>query len=305
MDYWMVNVVLHQPHWSSHPSWAGWVDRIIDKKNLDKDIALSILSGPASKDHPEWVEKLIDRDLPAIDHVLAEYVLSKPHWAGHPEWVERILERAVQHLSSSSEDDAEKTIRKIVGETLTQPYWAEHPELIERLLKKRNPTLDWYIGHRLLSLPIWKDHPELLELVIKNSATHPTGAHLSHFIGSSILSKPEWKDHPELLELLMDQPSVWVAMDALSHEQWKDHPEFIRSLIKKATSLEDQKRIDQDLLSKPFWRDHPELRRLTGGLKPSFESLAKGIEREEKGKGPAFSIRGCIYNMLKKRLPAE
>ncbi|MFL5812029.1 MAG: hypothetical protein ACJ763_00510 [Bdellovibrionia bacterium] len=316
--------VLSQPHWKDRPGWVDdllkrgtadeeisrfilvqpdtikahpeWIDLLMARGKVDETIMTSILTQPESANHPEWLERFSIRDFNARMRLI-KYVFSMPHWKTQWPVMERLVMDVITHpeLYGAEVDRAADVLGTVV---LSQPHWIEHPEFIKSLMNKRNWKVDVQLIRNVFSQKQWAAHPELLERFVKTT-------HVMDLVAADVLSKPLWKDHPEFVEIILNRSMGRSGMDLVSLPQWKDHSEFVIQLMKRPLDSDQIEYFNKKVLSQPHWMDHPELRRLTGGLPPTYKNLKVGMKRAEQGRGPAFSIRGCIYNMLNKRLAVE
>jgi hypothetical protein len=316
-DVLLAQKILSQPHPSNgHPEW---VKAVLDRGQADYALISDVLSAPHWRDHPEFVKTLIDRG----DDVrygkfewLAEKVLSKPHWKDHPELVVDLLKKTIQQYQSSSSRFLDERLPVIMHSILSQPHWSGNADLVKRLIELASKSgyysdvliAGWANSYaaQMLSHPQWRTRSEWPDLVGRLMDASP-GVINYDFIVSKMLIQPELKDHPELIEKMIGKAPLHPLITALSAPHWKDHPELVKKLIPSmAFGFQyDWHYIDRDLLSLRHWKDHPELRRITGGFPPTYQRLKEGLEREAQGKEPSFSIRGCFYNFLKKKLPSE
>jgi hypothetical protein len=293
-----ITKAVSQPHWKDHP-WL--IDKVMKETNnpeIDRTIArLSYL-----KDHPDWAEVLVKRGL--ADRELAIHFFSQPESKNHPEWAEMALKRGYA--------DSEFAVY-----VLSKPHWKDHPEWVEYLVRRGNS--DQELAESVLTQPFWKEslgtkQLEWAETLLSRQDRRFTN--MRHLL-KSVFKEPAWYDRPERLRAIARRySSTMPEILEEPNEMTLRHPEIVKGMIEGIADQVDGKEkdnsikrwldsINKDVLALPEWKDHPELRRLTGGLPPTYASLKKGIQREEKGKAPAFSIRGCIYNFLSKRLPAE
>jgi hypothetical protein len=250
--------------------------------------------------HPELVQTIANKSW--VDESLVKLITSEPEW-------ENNHEKVIGKLKATGEA-SRKLWEALFKANLAQSNWRGPPELITAILARDSGHGVQEIANVVLSDPYWKDHPEWIESLINGS--NPFPKQWKAMLAASALSGPHWKEHPELVERLIEKgiETARVVEWTLPQPHWKDHPELVLKMIeflmKNGNDSEHtQGLVDQYVLTMPHWRDHPELRRLTGGLVPTFNRLKKGIIRENMGRKPAFSVRGCIYNMLKKRLSAE
>ncbi|MFM8313079.1 MAG: hypothetical protein ACKOA8_02230, partial [Deltaproteobacteria bacterium] len=196
---------------SSQVTEQKWIEQLIKKGKVDNDFAQYVLSQPHSKDHPEWVQLLINKGSGFLAdtyrrylvettqgievdlaYEICKYVLSQPHWKDHPEFVEQLIKRVnIWHRKGHRDVD-----QIIVDHVLSKPHWKEHPTLVQQLIKKG--TVDKEIAKLVLSQPQWIDHPELVQQLIEKGIA-------DYQIAEYVLSKSHWKDHPELVRQLIEK----------------------------------------------------------------------------------------------------
>jgi hypothetical protein len=337
----LAQFVLSKPHWRNYRGHDAWIEKILKRGRADAQIATSVLSKPDMiKAHPEWVVRLLargnaDREVAryvltqsesgshpdwfaallkkgTADQELVRHALTYPHWKDHPEFVSQLIE------SRKAWDFRDSLTPQIATSVLSQPHWKDHPELVESLMKKG--TADIEIVQHVLTQPHWNYRQDWAFEILENAEVNRVTQSLrldqksfSEVFGNCILSDPQWMKQPRFIEKVLNKPGLWswVGKYTLAQPQSKSHPEFIPLFIKalekedRSTVSNHEKWIDETVFGQPHWKEHPELRRLTGGLPPTYERLKKGMERAEQGRGPAFSIRGCVYNMLNKGLQKD
>jgi hypothetical protein len=303
---------LHLEQWFSLPissRYPQFMDLALAKGIVDRSLFLAILFDPNLKSRPDLYDQLLKYG--HLNQYLARNVLSKPEWKDHPDAIRKLIE------TPEPRDDRASPGRQIAQYILSEPHWKDHPELVELLIKKG--TADRELVVYVLTQPHWNfrqdwafrllEGPKTPFWIGKRKSTLEA-VKLFESIGNFILANPQWMEQPQFIEkLLAKGRSMMVAEYTLKSPHSQKHPEFVVSLIESLSasglSYNDQKWYNEEVFSQPHWKNHPALRRLTGGLAPTYSRLVVGVAREKQGKGPAFSIRGCIYNVLHKRLSAE
>ncbi len=274
------------------PGFKELIDSLLKNsasEELYHAIAAHVLSNPLWKDRSDWVEALLKSG--KADRNIAVHVLSQPQWRDHPEWVETIIKRESTTLYND-----------LIEHVLSQPHWKDHPEWVEAMLKEaENEHFNHYndkyhlITQHLLSQPHWKDHPEWVDRILKSRKADAS-------LAKDVLSQPHWKDHPEWVETLVnrgdDATVEALSKYVLSQSHWKVHPEWVETIVKRVG--ERKPWIVSVLLSHSHWKNHPELRRLTGGLTPTYKRLIKAIKRRDAGLSPPFGA--CFYSELTRLL---
>jgi hypothetical protein len=190
-----VAYLLAYPHWQNDPNWTGWVEKLLNKGNVDIDtvITQTILSSPLPPGHPasqkqiQWIEEMIKKG--EVDRHIAGFVLSDPGWKSHPEWMEALVKRCSNDMT-------------LARYALSKPHWQNHPkwaEWVGRLLAKRDFQVDIGIAIGILMDPVSKNHPEWLEDLIKRGYRAGTNewVHILEKVDSA-LAQPHWKNHPKL-----------------------------------------------------------------------------------------------------------
>jgi hypothetical protein len=181
LDLTIAQKVLSSAHWAKHPNWKKWTKALVDRKSpqlaesiiryvipnapaklfaplveaylaqnnpkFDGALIRYVFSNPVSKDHPSWLETVIDRKTMVTTQDIPMWALSQAHWVAHPQLVARML--------------AQKTFHSYVGQhVLSQPHWGNHPEFIETLIKMGSETqIEW-----LMSMRHWQENPRLRQL---------------------------------------------------------------------------------------------------------------------------------------------
>jgi disulfide oxidoreductase YuzD len=183
-----------------------------------------------------------------------------------------------------------------VRDTLSQPHWHGHPEWIEHFLNEGRE--DHQIAISILSQPYSKDHPEWVETLLKRNEFESVASH--------VLTQPHWKDHPEWVEAVLKSDDLHINYyeKALSPE-WVNRAEYIEIVLRRYMRTgQNNPDILKKTLSDPKWRDHPELRRLTGGLEPTFFDLRHAYRQKDLAlRATRTSPQGdCISQSLSQSL---
>jgi hypothetical protein len=241
-DVELVAYALGMPHWQSDPKWTSWIEtlmkkgqakvdavivqriltdrspqnqpftpnqmkwieELINRGDVDNDIASYVLASSRSKDHPEWMETLLRRGV--ADSTLVEYALSQPHWKSHPKWAGWI-----QGLLSKKNVDTDGAIARVI---LTDPISASHPEWVEELVRRKMPPEftssyqkeDWRAFVRRVQEALekshWRTHPELQRMVGKGFPSYM--GLLEYFEkGGTLLKSPAGSCIPHQLNQLL------------------------------------------------------------------------------------------------------
>jgi hypothetical protein len=274
-DQWLAQSIFSQPMWKDHPEW---VERLVERRSADSNILRYILIRPEWANRPDLVEKILQRKDTA-DYNMMTKLLSQPHWKDYPQWLEQVIESA-------------SSAYWVVG-PLSKSHWKNHPEFVLKLMEKHSGILNAQeIAMKVFSTPTWADHPELVEALIERNPT------VIDYIARYVLSQPHWAGHPELVERLLKMGTAdkAIAESVLSKDHWKDHPELVEMLLQKGTQ---DNAIAKEVLSKPHWKNHPELRRLAGGQEPTIDNLRAAFARGER---VHMTPKTCIVQHLNQSL---
>ncbi|MBF0205361.1 MAG: hypothetical protein HQK53_00585 [Oligoflexia bacterium] len=152
-DLELISDILRRP-----PLNKAMIEQLLEHGDVevDKLVALHVLTNPDSYNHPQWVETLLRRNSPEIDYTLAWLVLTNPQWQKWPQWIDVLLERR-----NPATDYA------LAWWTLSQVHWAEHPEWVEILVRRQSDQLDVVIERMLLPQPFWEKNSYLQVLAGK------------------------------------------------------------------------------------------------------------------------------------------
>jgi hypothetical protein len=300
--------ILTSPHWQNYPEWAHWVEQLIEKGSVDRELITEFLVHPFSFKHPEWVEKILKRG--HQDRLIAHFLLPRPEWKDHPEWVELLLKRgtADRELATAALPQAHwmdhpelidrliengKTNKELINNVFFKPHWRKHPKFtqwINLILERKNA--DTSIVETVLSQQeTLQQHPEWMETILKRGTADKE-------IATFILSQPFSQNHPEWMEAILQRGNVdsEIAQSALPKPHWKDHPEWVEKIIRHG-------KADHylEVYTFPYlhWSNHPELRRLAGGKHPTVKILRAAFER---GETVQISPKACLLQHLNGKL---
>ncbi|MFL5814729.1 MAG: hypothetical protein ACJ763_14235, partial [Bdellovibrionia bacterium] len=91
------------------------------------------LTLPRSKNHPELIHAIIDRQLPLADKWLVRDIFDQPHWKDHPELVEPFIKKLVKNGHADE---------SIVERFLSDPHWKHHPDWVEAIIERGKADVD-------------------------------------------------------------------------------------------------------------------------------------------------------------------
>ncbi|MBF0300184.1 MAG: hypothetical protein HQK51_15790 [Oligoflexia bacterium] len=251
------------------------LQKLLDRGKLDHEIASFVLTKEQWKDHPEFVEQLLNKG--TIDGVMVYNVLGKTHWINNSkssEWVDRILKKGkkydqaiafrVLNKKKCKENnpkwvenhikeflDKRSADQGIAQAILTKEYWADHSDWMEEIINRG--SADWHIADAL-GKEHWKNHPKWAEWVGQIIKRGTEDAKMFYSVLENEKNHPKWVEWMDQI-IKRGKADTNVVETVLNSKASKNHPEWLDQFIERGNvNGEIIRKASQD----DFWKDHPE-----------------------------------------------